>query len=137
MESLKIKHEKSVFSCFKPNEREDEDEEFFNRFVFDDDAVFYLWYHRLVVLLYGSSSLIYGYFSTFRYNNNNIGYETFKPYSDAFELIFLFDLIVNFFKNHHTIHQEHEVTDLVTFNITYQKYIEGDFIWDFIPLIPL
>lgn len=78
MESLKIKSEKSVFSCFKTNSnREDDDEEFFNRFVFDDDAVFYLWYHRLVVLLYGVTSIFYGYFSTFRYNNNSIHYKTF------------------------------------------------------------
>lgn len=67
--SLIMKPEKSVVSCFKSREQ-DEDEDFFDRFVFDDDHVVYKMVSRLVYVLYGASALIYGFMSTFRYNND-------------------------------------------------------------------
>ena len=73
---------------------------------------------------------------TFRYNNDSDMYHKFKVWSDVAEIIFAIDLVANFFKNRHNIHQEHEQTK-VTCKESYQNYLQGEFLWDFVPLVPL
>jgi len=73
---------------------------------------------------------------TFRYNDGSGLYDKIKMWSDFAEIIFAVDLIANFFKVNHNVHKEHDEKKF-TFNETYSNYLNGEFKWDIIPLIPL
>ena len=74
---------------------------------------------------------------TFRYNGHDGFYDTFVVLSTITEIIFTIDLLANFFRSTHSVHEDDHNHKNASFEETYYHYLKGEFVWDLVPLIPL
>lgn len=78
------------------------------------------------------SSYYYGYIACFRYHEGHA--TNFIATATVFELIFLIHMLLQFLVEFTPEGNKVPITDLSKISM---NYINGDFVWDFIPIIPV
>jgi len=70
-----------------------------NKFVFDEQSIFYKVFWTIKVLSAFTSAYLYGYMAAFRKADSD---KSLWSISYVFEIIFAIDMILNFFKDYKT-----------------------------------
>lgn len=100
----------------------------FNMFIVDHQGTFYKWWYRFISLCRITSAYNYCIYAAYRRETYNF------VSGNIYEVFFIFDILINLFldfkKSPSDIDHVRDAQKSAT------RYVEGNFIWDFIPLIP-
>jgi hypothetical protein len=103
--------------------------------VFDDRIVIYRYYKRVIILLMLLSTFLNAFLAIDRTRPKNELFNSLEIVSDYLELLFFFEMLLNFFKNSSGLHDHQKIHK--NFHKVSTRYINNEFIWDFLPLLPL
>lgn len=98
--------------------------------------IFTYFLNRIICYCYLGSGAYNAYLAAFDLYHKSKTSEQLNFANNMLEIFFLLDFILNFFKyekppnGHYALHHHHD------FSTVSMEYIKGQFVWDFVPLLP-